>query len=185
MSCSVFPDRAGRESRRNPSFWRWQVSPQCSCICLCSAQAVSPTCQSLSAWTQKCVNSRLDYILASAGISPPLSFLCCTGCSSLVFCSCKSHGWASSYTGAAQECCHSSPPQSEQDIPQQGPERLPAFASFFSGASPLCQESPEIRISLCRRADLPVASERLGARAWGLRTYLSLQDCLGVFSRLR
>ncbi|EOA96491.1 hypothetical protein Anapl_10883 [Anas platyrhynchos] len=112
--------------------------------------------------------ARLDYILASAGISP--ISLGHVGCSSLVFCGCKPHAWANSSAGAAEQpplSAEQRRPQAEQNIPWRDPDRLPAFSSLLSGAFTFSQKSPELHFSPCRKPDLSVPDERPGRRAWG------------------
>jgi len=55
--------------------------------------------------------------LASAASPPASSSLCCAGCSSLVFCSCRNRDWASSYPSAAEECQPPPRPSAELNRP--------------------------------------------------------------------
>lgn len=61
--------RAGKSSEpgESPNCWRWQLSTQSGCLCLCSAQALSPTCQIMSGWPRPAVILR--WLLPSPGVS--------------------------------------------------------------------------------------------------------------------
>lgn len=167
--------------------WRWQVKHCTAALAYAVPKLLAllgkvsqhgPTNALILSWTRS---------WPQRAAPPALSSLCCAGCSSLMFCSCKNCDCASG-------CCRTGlcplPPQCRrhprpEDVPWD-PEHLPPFPSLSSAAFTLSQKSLEIRPR--RKTDRPIPSERPGMRAWGRGTYLSLYGCLGgehgVFSRL-
>lgn len=111
------------EPEESPSCWRWQVSTQCGCICLCSAQDLSPTCQNTSGWPRPA--AILRWHLPSAGVSG------LWGCSRV--CNCKAQDKAVG-PGVLQNRGAPLPTPERSRTPHHGLRVCPAFSSLGSGA---------------------------------------------------
>lgn len=106
------------EPGESPSCWRWQVSTQCGCTCLCTAQALSPICQNTSGWPRPAAILRWHWGLWALGCSR--------------VCNCKSQDQA--VDPAAEQGCSPPHPRAGQDT-QRGLREGPASSSSLGSSA--------------------------------------------------